>query len=163
MLPAPPRATFAELSAWILARPTLTAALESWLLSRGRGRIGIDARILGSVGPKAATDPIRDALRLVEGEELFERRVALCQGETVLAEASNIFAPLRMPDEIAKALKTDAVPFGRLIAPLGGHRLHMSAEIEREGRLLVHRAVVCLGDGTRMAVVEERILPAALD
>lgn len=113
----------------------------------------------GSIPPGS----VAEALRIREGETLTERRVALYQGSTCLADAVNWFVPARLPPEIVARLETSDVPFGRLLAPWGVRRLHLDASVAADATCLKHRAVVSVDNGTRVAVVEETFWPMLLD
>jgi hypothetical protein len=87
----------------------------------------------------------------------------LCHGGMRLVLAANWFVPERLPPHVTASLADSNVPFGRLIAPLGGYRVPISAEMSADGTTLRHRALVCLASRARVAIVEERFLPAVLE
>lgn len=150
-------------SAFVIAQPTVTRALELWRHQHGFGGLALTAVLLASVAPVTADAALSADLQLLPGERVLRRHVALQQGPARLVIADNFFVPSRLSPVLAETLLTGDVPFGKLIAPLGGYRIHRSAAITTDATSLRHRAVVCLGDGTRVAVVNEQFLPAVLD
>lgn len=152
-----------DLSEFIIAHPTATFALEQWRRQRGFGTARITAVLLAGVRPVAVDAALAADLELAPDVLVLERRVALEHGTTRLAIAVNWFVPDRLPLHIRMALQTGEVPFGTLINPLGGYRVHLTARVNADGPQLQHRAIVCLGGGRRVAVVEERFLAAILD
>lgn len=154
--------TFDALSSFILDHQTVTAALTAWRKARGFGEAPITAALLAPVRLAEPDAVLVSALRLADGEPVALRRVALMQGDTLLAEADNWFAPERLPHDLAALMLADGTPFGRLLAPFGVHRQALAQSTTRRPPRLVHRAVVLLADGTRVALVEERFFPAVL-
>ncbi len=99
------------------------------------------------------------------------RHVGLMQGQVMLVEALNWFVPDRLPADVARQLALTTIPFGRLIGPLGGHRSevrevpltsHDAFVFTASRALFQQRAVVCDRANVRLAVVQERFLPALL-
>lgn len=154
---------FHALSDVIAAFPTVTQALQHWRREHGFGVDPIRAVLLAPVMPLPVSVAQCNDLKLRDGEQVLERRVALEQAGARLVVATNWYVPSRLPSAIAAALNIGDVPFGRLIAPLGGYRIPLCSRISSDGASLDLRAIVRLGDGTRVAVVEERFLPAVLE
>lgn len=167
----------AELLGFIRAHPTVTLALERWCDLTGIGEGPVVARLLEEVAPVDLLDvTIASGLELgfapdaAAWEPVRLRRVALCRGPLTLVEAENWYVPGRLPVDVASALETTSLPFGRLISELGGYRIDVRDLPERaadpaapgQRPLFAQQAVVCAIDGTRLAVVRERFLEALL-
>lgn len=175
-----------KLNAELLAHDSATATLEHWCAEQ---RLAPDPRIraIRDDGPGTAPDAeVRRALQVVEGDAVRHRRVRLACGEMVLSEADNWYVPVRLTAAMNAALDGSDAPFGRVVQPLGFHRQTLAVELPWQplpgdwstrqralagqpapaggspGIVLVHRAVLRLGDGTPFSYVIERYRREAL-
>jgi hypothetical protein len=179
------RRRVADVSAFILAHATATEALEAWCARTGLAPGPIRAELRAPVIAVVPTPEVVADLDLGPNERVWLRQVALIAAQIVLAEASNWFAPDRLPRALAQSLLTTEVPFGRLVAPLGGYRIETGVVIPARPPdptaavqvAFEHRAIVCrsfaagepAGDQVgqasrrvRLAVVHERFEVALL-
>ena len=158
-----------QLAAFIRAHPTVTGALQRWCTLMGLATAPIEARLMAPVLATDPSDAIMHALRLAPGADrergrgqVLLRRVALASGSLVLAEAVNWYVPERLPTDIANALQTTMVPFGRAIEPIGVSRVDVRDRVTEQRALFTQSAVVADRNGVRLAYVEETFLPALL-
>jgi chorismate-pyruvate lyase len=149
----------AGLAAVLDAAPTVTAGLLAWCEARGIGTGPI--RVLArSGGPApAALARLLDAT----GEATLFRRVTLGRGTIALATAENLFLPARLTPPMRQALAETDTPFGAVLAPLAPARRTIARSLARtDGAVLAQTALVLGADGTILAAVRERFLPALL-
>jgi chorismate-pyruvate lyase len=151
----------AALAAHLDAAPSVTVGLLSWCEARGIGDGPL--RVLAC----ARAAPPDDLARLLgaAGEAAELRRVILGRGEVALAEADNLHLPGRLPEAMRRALAETDRPFGDVLAPLGLVRRtveRLAGAAAGPGVVLAQTALVLARDGTALAAVRERFLPALL-
>lgn len=135
---------------------------------------------------KAPTDEQRRELRVTRTDSVRYRRVKLRCGALVLSEADNWYVPGRLTPEMNKLLDIRDTPFGRVVKSLDFRRATLSARvlspllppgweamppagIEDLGepclpaRLLEHRALLTLPDGTPFSEVVETYTDGVLN
>lgn len=153
-----------RLSEFMLAAPSATAALQAWCTERHLGAAPISARVLDRRLLEVPSPELLDAIDGVHSGRIAARKVALCCGKLVLSIAKIWYVPDRLPESIARQLSRSTIPFGYAIAPLRPQRRTILVRIytdmdapEMEPHTIVeHHAVVSAGDGTVLAVVQER-------
>jgi hypothetical protein len=166
------------LNAELLSHASATSTLEGWCASHGLAAPPkiVAERVLNV--EKTPTEEQRRELRVTQSDTVRYRRVKLRCGSIVLSEADNWYVPARLTPEMNKLLDTTDTPFGRVVksldfqrhtisakvlAPLlpQGWETMPSARIEEMGapclpdRLLEHRALLTLPDGTPFSEVVE--------
>lgn len=167
----------AELKSFVRAHATVTLALERWCRLTGLSEASLTADVRGEVSyvkdppPEIAADlRLRRAPEGYPIERVLLRRVELRSGTIGLVDAENWVVPDRLPSSIVHDLDQTATPFGRLIAELGPTRIDVRdidpsairSALDAEPPLFAQQAVICSGDGVRLAVVRERFLPALI-
>jgi hypothetical protein len=154
---------FEILSRFLIASPFVTRGLEAWRRKRGFGDALVWAEpIAAPRSDELITRAVRK-MHVARDETVTQRAVRLVHGGMDLATALNVYVPDRLPQFIREALLSGVTPFGRLIEPAGGYRVHLDAKIlVVPSPRLQHRAIVRLGTGVRVAYVEETFLPATL-
>lgn len=191
VLPAWPDTRLARLTALALLRrlnaalldgDSATLTLERWC---GTYRIAAEPRIVAE--PLHATDrpvsaALRQLLRVGSQEPVRYRQVRLHCGAQVLCEAENWYVPSRLTVAMNRALETTDVAFGRAVLALQFRRTTLSARLlwsplpqgrkmrpaDAGGRLAIpprvleHRAVLSLPDGTPFSTVVESYTSAVL-
>jgi hypothetical protein len=166
------------LNAELLSHASATSTLERWCATYGLAappRI-VAERVLNV--QKVPTDEQRRELRVTQAEPVRYRRVKLLCGTLVLSEADNWYVPRHLTPEMNEVLDTSDTPFGRVVKSLRFQRHTLSAKvlspllprgwetmpparIEDMGepclpaRLLEHRALLTLPDGTPFSEVVE--------
>src|SRR5580704_5566382 len=164
-------AVLQTLNADLLSHDSATLTLERWcdvhkLASPPR----IVALRVADVD-KAPTSEQRRELGVSPTDSVRYRRVKLMCGALVLSEADNWYVPGRLTPEMNKLLDTADTPFGRVVQPLHFQRHTLSAtllwhplpegwemspiavgdrvaDLSMPPKLLEHRAVLTLPDGT---------------
>jgi chorismate-pyruvate lyase len=152
----------AALAAHLDSASSVTAGLLSWCEARGIGEGPV--RVLA----RTRADPPEDLVRLLGamGDTAELRRVVLGRGGLALAEADNLHLPGRLPEPMRQALAETDRPFGELLAPLGLVRrtiARLAGAAAGPGAVLAQTALVLASDGTALAAVRERFLPALLE
>ena len=125
---------------------------------------------------KAVSPEQRQELHVTPTEPVRYRRVRLECGAVVLSEADNWYVPSRLTPEMNKLLDTTDTPFGRAVQPLHFQRRTLSAKVlwqplpdgwemnaagpdaavvPMPAKLLEHRAVLTMPDGTPFSEVVE--------
>jgi chorismate-pyruvate lyase len=139
--------TAAELHAALLVADSATEVLERFFPPP------ILIRLLRS-GPCAP----HPGLALPADANLFHRHVHLLSGTRELSEADIWYAPDHLTAEMRQLLATTALPFGRVVRPLGLRRTTLSARIggPDEAVALEHRALLSTPQGDAVAEVWER-------
>jgi hypothetical protein len=165
------------LNADLLSHDSATQTLERWCAAHklaSPARI-VAARVRGV--DKTPTAEQRSELRVTSTEPVRYRRVHLMCGGLALSEADNWYVPARLTPEMNRALDGSDAPFGRVVQPLNFQRRTLSvrvlAPLLPEGwemgaeippgtagaslpeRLLEHRAILTLPDGTPFSEVVE--------
>jgi chorismate-pyruvate lyase len=166
------------LNAELLSHDSATATLENWCeLHRlaSPPRI-VAARVTEVEKPPSAEQ--RRELGVTPVEPIRYRRVRLMCGSVLLSEADNWYVPSRLTPEMNKLLDTTDAPFGRVVQALHFRRRTLSStllwhplpqgwemdatsardasgELAIPPRLLEHRAVLSLPDGTPFSEVVE--------
>jgi len=166
------------LNADLLSHDSATLTLERWCDAH---RLASPARIVAervTGADKALSAEQRLELRIAPTDPVRYRRVRLRCGEAVLSEADNWYVPGRLTAQMNTLLDTTDAPFGKVAQPLHFQRHTLSAtllwsplpegwEMNRAGRseragtlevpqrLLQHRAVLVLPDGTPLSEVVE--------
>jgi hypothetical protein len=166
------------LNAELLSGDSATVTLERWCKMH---RLASPARIVAERVP-GAEKPISAEQRLdlsvTATEPIRYRRVRLLCGDLVLSEADNWYVPGRLTPEMNKLLETTDEPFGKVVKSLQFRRHTLSARLlwsplpdgwemqaggsdgaaaalEVPARLLEHRAVLSLPNGTPFSEVVE--------
>ena len=166
------------LNAELLSHASATSTLEGWCATY---RLAVPPKIVAERildVDKTPTDEQRRELRVTQADTVRYRRVKLLCGTLVLSEADNWYVPGRLTPEMNKLLDTTDAPFGRVVKSLGfqrhttsarvlspfmplGWETMPSARVEDLGepclpdRLLEHRALLTLPDGTPFSEVVE--------
>jgi chorismate-pyruvate lyase len=166
------------LNAELLSHDSATAILEHWcelhhLASPPRI---IAARVADVEKPPSPEQ--RRELGATPVDLVRYRRVRLMCGSVVLSEADNWYVPSRLTPEMNRLLDTTDAPFGRVVQALHFQRRTLSStllwqplppgwemdasparnaagELTIPPRLLEHRALLCLPDGTPFSEVVE--------
>ena len=166
------------LNAELLSLASATSTLEGWCASHGLAAPPkIVAERVADV-EKTPTEEQRRELRVTQAATVRYRRVKLLCGHIVLSEADNWYVPARLTPEMNKLLDSTDTPFGRVVKSLDFQRRTLSAKVLSpllpEGwesmppariaamgepclphRLLEHRALLTLPDGTPFSEVVE--------
>ncbi len=174
MMTAGEPGTVAALQAALAGSDSTTAILERWCAAHGPACPGglVAQRLPGLVRPPGRLR--RKRLRLRPGECVRYRRVLLRAGSLVLCEAENWYVPVRLPAWMNRLLDRTAIPFGRVVAPLGFQRHRLSTVALRPpaggsgavpGRQAVLRqeAMLTRADGLPFCEVVERFSAVLLD
>ena len=166
------------LNAELLSHDSATLTLEHWCDVH---HLASPPRIVAARVPgidKAPSAEQRRELGVAPTDPVRYRRVKLLCGAVMLSEADNWYVPGRLTPEMNKLLDTTDVPFGRVVQPLHFQRHTLSATLlwrplpdgwemspiaPRDGagdlfippKLLEHRAVLTLPDGTPFSEVVE--------
>jgi chorismate-pyruvate lyase len=166
------------LNADLLSHDSATVVLEHWC---GAHRLASPPRIVAvrvSNMDKPPSPEQRRDLAIGPTDIVLYRRVKLLCGAVVLSEADNWYVPGRLTPEMNKLLDTTDLPFGRVVQTLHFRRRTMSSTLlwhpVPEGwemnagvttddaatllippKLLEHRAVLMLPDGTPFSEVVE--------
>jgi chorismate-pyruvate lyase len=171
-------AVLQTLNADLLSHDSATLTLEKWCGMHG---LASPPRIVASRVmdvDKPPTEEQRRELGVAPGEAVRYRRVKLMCGSLVLSEADNWYVPGRLTPEMNKLLDTTDSPFGLVVRALHFQRHTLSStllwlplpagwEMHAAGaqdaganqpmppKLLEHRAVLTLPDGTPFSEVVE--------
>lgn len=165
------------LNAELLSHDSATATLEHWCELH---RLASPPRIVAERVAGAEKPPSPDQRRElgVTAVDLVRyRRVKLMCGSAVLSEADNWYVPSRLTPEMNSQLDATDAPFGRVVQSLHFQRRTLSStllwhplpegwemnatgrdatgELTVPPRLLEHRAVLSLPDGTPFSEVVE--------
>jgi hypothetical protein len=166
------------LNAELLTNDSATLTLEHWCEVHHLASI---PRIVAERVPdidKPASPEQRRELKVAPTDVVRYRRVNLLCGTVVLSEADNWYVPHRLTPEMNKLLETTDTPFGKAVKALNFQRHTLSSKLLwlplPEGwemkasslkgdanlplmpaRLLQHRAVLTLPDGTPLSEVVE--------
>ena len=173
------------LNATLLSHASATSTLEEWCANYGLAKLPRVVAEREHDVEKKPTEQQRRELRVTPSETVRYRRVRLRCGELVLSEADNWYVPGRLTPEMNKLLDTTDIPFGRVVQSLDfqrhtisarvlspvlpeGWETMPSAQIEDMGepclpdRLLEHRALLTLPDGTPFSEVVETYTKSVL-
>jgi chorismate-pyruvate lyase len=166
------------LNADLLSHDSATATLEHWCeLHRLASPPRIVAARVTDVEKPASPEQRRE-LGVTPGDLVRYRRVRLMCGSAVLSEADNWYVPGRLTPEMNRLLDTTDTPFGRVVQALHFQRhtlsstllwhplpegwemdaspaRHATGELSVPPKLLEHRAVLTLPDGTPFSEVVE--------
>jgi hypothetical protein len=166
------------LNADLLSHDSATLTLERWCDVH---RLASPPRIVAARDPdvdKPPTPEQRRELGITPTESVRYRRVKLMCGAVVLSEADNWYVPGRLTPEMNKLLDTTDSPFGVVVRALHFQRHTLSstllwhplpagwemnstsardaiADQPMPSKLLEHRAVLTLPDGTPFSEVVE--------
>jgi hypothetical protein len=166
------------LNADLLSHDSATLTLERWCDVH---KLASPPRIAALRVPdvdKAPTAEQRRELGVAPADSIRYRRVKLMCGGLVLSEADNWYVPGRLTPEMNKLLDTTDTPFGVVVRPLHFQRHTLSstllwlalpagwemdaasardvaADQPMPPKLLEHRAVLTLPDGTPFSEVVE--------
>lgn len=166
------------LNADLLSHDSATLTLERWCSSH---HLASPPKIVASQVPgvdKPPTPEQRRELDVEPNDVVRYRRVRLMCGELVLSEADNWYVPGRLTPEMNKLLDTTNTPFGVVVRALHFQRHTLSstllwlplpagwetnaagarstvADQPMPSKLLEHRAVLTLPDGTPFSEVVE--------
>jgi hypothetical protein len=166
------------LNADLLSHDSASLTLERWCDAH---RLASPPRIVAARVRDADKPPSpeqRRELGVGSADLIRYRRVTLLCGAVVLSEADNWYVPGRLTPEMNKLLDTTDLPFGRVVQPLHFQRhtlssrllwhplpegWEMNATVPAEEaanlpvppKLLEHRAVLTLPDGTPFSEVVE--------
>jgi chorismate-pyruvate lyase len=166
------------LNAELLSHDSATLTLEQWCNAH---RLASPPRIVAARVPnvdKPASPEQRRELGVTPTDPVRYRRVRLLCGKVVLSEADNWYVPGRLTPEMNKLLDTTDVPFGRVVQALHFQRHTLSsmllwrplpdgwemnanaasdgaADLSIPPKLLEHRAVLTLPDGTPFSELVE--------
>jgi hypothetical protein len=171
-------AVLQTLNADLLSHDSATLTLERWCDGH---RLASPPRIVAlrvSDIDKAPTPEQRRELGITPADAVRYRRVKLMCGALVLSEADNWYVPGRLTPEMNKLLDTTDSPFGVVVRSLHFQRHTLSANLlwlplpagwemnpsardavaadqPMPSKLLEHRAVLTLPDGTPFSEVVE--------
>jgi hypothetical protein len=166
------------LNAELLSRDSATLTLERWCESH---RLADPPRIVAIRIPdveRPASPQQREELGVTSTETVRYRHVKLLCGAVVLSEADNWYVPGRLTPEMNRLLDTTDSPFGKVVQTLHFQRHTLASELlwhplpdgwemrpaaSAKGaeslvippKLLEHRAVLTLPDGTPFSEVLE--------
>jgi hypothetical protein len=166
------------LNAELLANNSATLTLEHWCDAH---HLASPPRIVAERVPdvdQPATPEQRQELGVTPTQPVRYRRVRPLCGALVLSEADNWYVPGRLTAEMNRLLDTTDTPFGRVVQPLHFQRHTLSSKVlwlplpegwemnanaatdsaaaqPLPGKLLEHRAVLTLPDGTPFSEVVE--------
>jgi chorismate-pyruvate lyase len=166
------------LNAELLANNSATLTLEHWCDVH---HLALNPRIVAERVPdvdKAASPEQRRELGVSPTELVRYRRVKLLCGTVLLSEADNWYVPGRLTPEMNKLLDTTDTPFGKAVQALHFQRHTLSSKLlwlplpegwemnasslkhdlgsaPMPAKLLEHRAVLTLPDGTPFSEVVE--------
>jgi hypothetical protein len=171
-------AVLQTLNAELLSHDSATLTLERWCDVH---RLASPPRIVAARVPdidKPPTPEQRRELGVAATDAVRYRRVRLMCGALVLSEADNWYVPGRLTPEMNRLLDTTDSPFGAVVRPLHFQRHTLSstllwlplpagwemnatngrgtaADQPMPAKLLEHRAVLTLPDGTPFSEVVE--------
>ena len=171
-------AVLQTLNADLLSHDSATLTLERWCDVH---KLASPPRIVASRVSgvdKAPTPEQRAELGVAPADVVRYRRVKLMCGPLVLSEEDNWYVPSRLTAQMNKLLDTTDSPFGVVVRPLHFHRhtlsstllwlplpagwemnatgaRDMNADQPMPSKLLEHRALLTLPDGTPFSEVVE--------
>jgi chorismate-pyruvate lyase len=166
------------LNAELLSHDSATATLEHWCAAH---RLAASPLVVAVRDPGMEKQPSpeqRAELGVAPAEPVRYRRVRLLCGAVLLSEADNWYVPSRLTPEMNRLLDTTDMPFGKVVLALHFKRHTLSskllwlplpegwemntaaandgaADFSLPPKLLEHRAVLCLPDGTPFSEVVE--------
>ena len=166
------------LNAELLSHDSATSTLGRWCESH---RLASTPKIIADRVPgvdKPASAEQRVDLHVSATDRIRYRRVRLLCGTVVLSEADNWYVPGRLTSQMNTLLDSTDTPFGKVVQPLHFQRRTLSSKLlwlplpegwemgtraaqESSGliavpqKLLEHRAVLTLPDGTPFSEVVE--------
>ena len=165
----------------LLSNDSATLTLERWCERHG---LASPARVIAKRIHEAEKPPTVEQRRLLSAQitdPVRYRRVRLCCGGQVLSEADNWYLPGRLAPEMNRVLENTDTAFGRVVQTLDFRRRTLSVKylwsppsavnrLRRPGtdrlrvpfRLLEHRAVLTLPDGTPFCLLTEAYTSALL-
>jgi hypothetical protein len=94
------------------------------------------------------------------------RNSLLYAGDTLAASVTLLWLPGRLPEEQCRALEAGVIPAGKILAPLGAHRVDCRAmnvtgmmieEVTGQPAAVQSTAVLAVSGGSRVAIAEEFI------
>jgi hypothetical protein len=165
----------------LLSNNSATLTLERWCDRHGLASPArvIAKRIHGAEKPSTVEQ--RQLLSAQITDHICYRRVRLCCGGLVLSEADNWYLPGRLTPEMNWELEDTDTAFGRVVQTLDFRRRTLSAKylwsppsavirmrdlgtdrLQVPFRLLEHRAVLTLPDGTPFCLLTEIYTSALL-
>jgi hypothetical protein len=146
-------------NATLNAQDSATLALEQWCAAQ---RIASPARIEAHSVDDAASSPATPAIRAALGvnadEPVRVRHVLLRCGDVLLSDAHNWYVPARLTPAMNTTLDTTHVPFGKVVAPIGLHRVALTGPAPAAcpaGTIRHDRAVLHRDDGVAYSLVSE--------
>jgi hypothetical protein len=166
------------LNADLLSHDSATLTLERWCESHQLATPAhMIAQRVSGVEP-SADDELRRTLQLGPTDLIRYRRVKLFCGGVELSEADNWYVPSRLTSEMNSLLDSSDTPFGKVVGALHFQRHTISAtllwtplpsgwemgaalptshsaRLEVPPKVLEHRAVLALPDGTPISAVVE--------
>lgn len=174
------------LNADLLSHDSATLTLDRWCAAH---RLAEPAVITARRVPEDETpadDAVRQTLGVGAAEPVRHRHVRLACGARVLSEADNWYLPARLTPEMNRILDGSDTAFGRAVGALKFQRRTLSADLlwnplpagwemgaplpsagpgplAVPDRLLRHRAVLVLPDGTPFSALVETYTGAVLD
>jgi chorismate-pyruvate lyase len=166
------------LNAELLSHDSATVTLEHWCAVH---RLAASPRIVAvrDAGMEKQPSPEqREELGVAPAEPVRYRRVRLLCGTVLLSEADNWYVPSRLTPEMNRLLDSTDLPFGKVVLALHFRRHTLSskllwlplpegwemdaaaandaaADFSLPPKLLEHRAVLSLPDGTPFSEVVE--------
>ena len=178
-----------DLERALLTHDSATLVLDDWCARHALAPVGTQIVADRQPGAERPAPPeVRAALHVGADEPVRYRLVHLRCGVRVLSVAENWYVPARLTPEINQALDSTDVSFGRIVRPLGFHRVPLGSRIlwaplgedgdtsgrdsaikDRPAQSLViparvieNRAVLVLPDGTPFSQVIENYTGAVL-
>ncbi|RZF64603.1 hypothetical protein EWE75_10585 [Sphingomonas populi] len=178
-----------DLELALLTHDSATLVLDDWCVRHGLAPAGTQIVADRQPGAERPAPPeVRAALHVGADEPVRYRLVHLRCGARVLSVAENWYVPARLTPEMNRALDSTDVSFGRIVRPLGFHRVALGSRIlwaplgedwdihepdsaikDRStkslaipARLIENRAVLVLPDGTPFSQVIENYTAAVL-
>jgi hypothetical protein len=170
LTPSQSRALIAELNSDLLTHDSATETLQRWCAAR---HIADPPTIVAkrAGGPGKPVDPeVRRRLHAAPDEPIRYRRVALACGAHVLSNADNWYRPGRLTAAMNAELDATDHPFGRVVKPLGFHRVTLSARVlvpptarAIPAAVIRHEALLETPDGEPFSLVVETYTARVLD
>ncbi|MCJ2183204.1 hypothetical protein MTR62_10940 [Novosphingobium sp. 1949] len=159
--------TLAAFEAMLSSHDSATLALEQWCALH---HLGTPATITAHSRPMQAVPAQgRPAshLKPAAHESIALRHVELRCGATVLSVAWNWYVPERLTSAMNATLATTDRPFGKVVAPLGFHRVALARVAGPAGTcprdtISTHQAMLVLPDGRPLSYLVECYTPANL-
>jgi len=175
-----------SLNAELLSHDSATLTLERWCAAHQLASPPLIVAQRSAGAEQPPTDEQRAELKVAADELVRYRHVRLTCGAKVLSEADNWYVPSRLTPEMNAQLDGSDAPFGKVVRSLNfvRHTLaatllwrplpelwEMDSSIEcgranlqpMPAKLLQHRAILSLPDGTPFSEVVETYTDAVLD